>query len=449
MPHFVDCICGVVTREGKAIAILPSGYSTPDIEGIGRTSLLLRLLGITIPYGRLLGLDNAAIKSLPGNITIFLSKDPWCRLLATDVAYIGSSGGRLSIVPTKGEFISFVWDMARHIFRSTELDYRTGDHRKMPGREKLHEIFYHIPLSEFKDLFGKLDAIYSLDEIIILCRRIEARPLPTSRRVLTGDERVRQLREAMLVSLRHGSTFWRRDPQALAHRVDIILNKLDWSKMCTIVELTISHPSPIIPNYVFDEVAELIRRGKLPGRENGSASINVGSGIRYHNDALIRSLHDVEEIQMLATSGEHLVKDASFWKLLSQVHREFNLKVLLLNPDSPAAAERERKAYTDKSEEFLLDEIRENIETIKRMSTHFEKSGSRVHIQGKLYSEPPIFRMTFIGTRRLLVASYQEGKRTGFDTMFYDIQADQEGNLFHGFRAEYDRIEAIAKQILP
>ena len=436
-----------VTREGRAIAVLPSGYSTPDIEGVGRSSLVLRLLGITFPYGRLLGLDNSALKSLEGNITISRQPNSWCRVLAMDIAYIGSSAGRLSIIPTKGEMISFIWDLARNIFRSTELEYRTGDHRKNSGRDKLYEIFYRIPLLKFIDIFGKLDALYPLDEIIILRRRIESSPLPPTTRVLTGDERVQQLRAAMLVSLQHGSAFWKRDPQTLIYRVDSILSKIDWDKICTIVELTISHPSLIIPYYVFDELAELIQKGKLPKRQEGPASVNIGSSIRYHNDTLSRSIHDVNEIQILVTSGEYLFKDAFFWKILSQVHKEFNLKLLLLDPDSPAATEREESTYEDKIEGFLRKEIRENIETIKRMSVHFSESGSQVHMQCKLYSELPLFRMTFIGMQRLLIASYLDGKRTGFDTVFYDIHADQENDLFCGFKGMYEKLESTAEPI--
>jgi len=449
---FIDCICGVVIEGNEAIAILPSGYSTLDIEGVGRSSLILRLLGITIPYGRLIGLDDSTLNSLKAVDVVFNQPRSPYRLLASDIAYIGNSAGRLSIVPTKGEKISFIWDLARHIFRLTELDYKTGDHRKEPGRAKLVEIFKRIPFSEFNNIFGdKLDAMYPLNKVIILNRSLVATPQPPTARRLEGDERKKHLRDAMLVSLKHGSDFWKRDAEALKQRVEYILDRIDWNTMGPIVDLTISHPDKIIPYYVFDEVEELIQKGELPKRRYGQAKVKVGRGIRYHNDTLITSVPNVDEIQILATSGEKLFSDTFFWKKLCQVkNRKFYLKMSLLDPTSSAVEEREESAYTDKEkkgEGFLRKEIEENIATINRMSDYFEKRKSRVRIQCNLYNEQPLFRMTLIGGKRLLIAPYLKGKRTGYNTVFYDISADKESDLFYGFKKMYERIESTATPI--
>jgi hypothetical protein len=158
-------------------------------------------------------------------------------------------------------------------------------------------------------------------------------------------------------------------------------------------------------------------------------------------------LHEVDEINLLMTSGEKLFSDMAFWKMLSQVRRRLSIKILLLDPDSPAATRRERTAYRDKKTNFLGQEISENIGTIKRMAKHFRNSASPLKIQCKLYSERPSFRMTFIGKDRLLVASYVEDRRTGFDTLFFDVSGDQEGGLFDGFKREFERIESTAKRL--
>jgi hypothetical protein len=449
---FVDLICGVVTREARTIAILPSGYSTPDIEGAGRSSLMLRLVGIIVPYGRLLGLDVSDIRSLQGNITVFSKENPWCRLLTTDMAYMGSSDGRLSIVPTKGEYVSFVWDMARNVFRSTELDYSTGDHRKDPGREKLLELSYRIPLASLAHLFGKIDETYSVDEIIILRRSKTSHSqenLPPSLREITEkDEKTKQLKDAMLASSKHGSSFWKRDAQALAKRVDYILTRIDLDKI-KVSELNVPYPSLIPPSYVLDEVAEIVKKGKVGVTNKGMVNLEIGSGIRYHNDILFRSMYDTGEIRMLATSGEHIFRDAAFWKVLSQLRRTFKIEILLLDYESKDVHEREKLAYADKTKEFLQEEIKENIHTISRMSNDLSQGSSSINIICKLYQELPAFRMTFVGAQRSLVAAYQANQRTGPDTIFYDIHAVKEGDLFYGFEFEYNRISSRARQILP
>ena len=443
---FIDCICSAVTREGRTTILLPSGESTPDVEGVGRTAVLLRLLRLAIPYGRLFGLNLDEIRSL-SRIPIYVQSNPWCRLLAADIVYLGASGGRLSIVPTKGEAVSFAWDLARHIYRTTELEYKTGDHRKEPGRQKLLEIFHRIPFSPLKNTFGKLEALYLVDEIIILRRKIEAWPSPPVRRELVGQERFKLLRESLLVPLRHGAVFWRRDPRNFTNCVDAIMQALDKSKICPISEITLSYRDTVIPNHVFDTVAELIRRGEQLKAPKIWGGVNVGIGIGFHNDILIRSLYDVDEIRLLVTSGEKLFKDACFWKALSQVSGEMRLKILMLDPDSPSVYVREKRAYSEKKRGFLAEEIRENIETIKRMSDYFDRIGKPVHIQCSVYSESPSFRMTFIGRHRLLVTSYVEGKRTGDTTVFYDISSQQKGTLFDGFDREYRRIESTARSV--
>src|SRR5262249_17616981 len=202
----------------------------------------------------------------------------------------------------------------------------------------------------------------------------------------------------------------------------------------------------ITPYYVFDEVAGLIHYGKLPEVPSTLLNVGTGLGVRYHNDTLMRSLYDVNEIKMLVTSGEKLFKDTAFWKMLSQVRRGFKLKILLLDSDSPAVVAREESAYNDKERGFLKEEIRQNIETLKRMAAHFREIGGPIQIECKLYGQPPSFRMTFIGAQRLLVASYVRGERTGTDTIFYDLK--QEGDLFYGFKAAFEIIESSARQVL-
>jgi len=53
--------------------------------------------------------------------------------------------------------------------------------------------------------------------------------------------------------------------------------------------------------------------------------------------------------------------------------------------------------------------------------------------------------MTFIGKDRLLVTSYEAGKRTGSETIFCDINPQGMGELLEGFNREYVQIENSAR----
>jgi len=225
--------------------------------------------------------------------------------------------------------------------------------------------------------------------------------------------------------------------------VDNIIHTLDPNKIPSISEISYSHPNPVIPNYIFGEIAELIKGNQRPMESRIVERVNVGIGINSHNYIIARALYDTDEVRLLLTSGEKIFSDVNFWRALSRVRKEIKVKILMFNPDSPLIEEREKEAYADKPQGFLADEIRENIETIKRMSNYFVKMKKPVNIQCYLYNEPPSFRMTFIGKHRLLVTSYQE-RRTGSETVFYDIISQQMGELFEGFDREYRRTEVLA-----
>jgi hypothetical protein len=442
---FVDCICSAVTRADRTILMLPSGDSAHDVEGVGRTSVLLRLLGVRIPYGRLLGLLDGPSVELPDKIEIFGSdsRNPeWCKIVAADMAYIGAAGHRLCVIPTRGEPLSFIWDLARHIFRSARLTYRSGDHRAPAERSTLAEIFHRIQLAPLLPLFANLEATPFVDEIFIL-RREAPSPNPPTRREIGAEEKPKLLRSAFLVSAKHQSSFWRRDRHALERAIDFMVAHVDWQRV-PVREIVISHANEVIPKYVFDEAATLIRTGVLDEGDPLPAEMKAGVGVRYHNQELFKSLGAVNELRILATSGEHLFRDVAFWKELAALNASFQLKVLLLDPASPMVPEREARAYKDKPPGFLAHEIQENIDTILRMTRHFGQRG-RVRLQCAVYRDIPPFRMTIIGRQRALVASYEEDKPTGGATVFYNV--DEGSSLLWGFRKLYDTLEAEARLI--
>ena len=445
--YFVDCICTAVIKEGKTLIILPSGESQPDIEGIGRTSVLLRLLGLSIDTGRLIGLQLEDIRTLK-SIPIVIKSPPWCRLLTTDMAYLGSTGKKLSLVPTKGERMSFLWDLARYIYRTTTLEYKTGDHRKQQGRQKLFEIFNKIQFKPINGIFGNLEALHLIDEVILLRRKIEAEPTTPLRHDLKGEDRLKQLRKALMVSVQHGSEFWHRDKGKLELRVNNILNSLDPNRLPPVSEIYFSNPDAAIPDYVFDEVTERIKTKENPTPVPDFKEIKTISGIHLHNFLLSRSFYDVDEVRLLVTSGEKIFRDISLWDDLSEVRREIALKILMLKPNSTSVNERERSLF-GQAERFLEERNpREHRANQKNALLFYENPEACAHNLQSLYDELPSFRMTFIGSERLLVTSYEKGKRTGEETIFYEITPQHFKAIYDGFDQEYLKIERNSKIVI-
>lgn len=80
--------------------------------------------------------------------------------------------------------MSFIWDLARHVYRTTTLEYETGDHRRPPGRHKLLEIFNKIDFKAINGIYGQLNKICAISEVILLRRKIAGEPATPTRREL-------------------------------------------------------------------------------------------------------------------------------------------------------------------------------------------------------------------------------------------------------------------------
>jgi len=444
---FSDFLCSAISRGGRVALLVPSASSHPDIEGVGRTSIVLDLIGISVPYGRLIAVDESQIRR---HLKLDFSHHERSefRLLSSDMAYLGISGSRLALISIKGEWASFAWDLARHIFRSTEIAYKTGAHRKSPGRERLLKIFQSIPINQqYHNIFGRLDRINSVDEVFILERRIEAKPTDPVFEELDGIQARIALKEALMVGATHGSMFWQRDKNKYQEIIDSIVDSLTNQTLPKVAKISYSFPENIAPKKVFNEIAAYISTGNVSLAPNEPERVELCKGIRAHNDILLRSISDVNSIRMVITSGEKLFKDVAVWRALANAGQTLTLEVLMLNPDSPNRIAIENQSYTDKSRGFLATEIRENLRALKRMAKYFHNAKVPIRVRCRLYDYRPSFRMTFIGEHRLLVSPYVEGSRTGNTTLFYDISADGNGALIEGFKNEYLVIRSLANRV--
>ena len=442
---FVDCICTALTKEGKTILILPSGESSPDKEGIGRTSIVLKLLNLAIDTGKIMGLSSDEITHL-ANIQPNPKLKSSYSIQVADMAYIGVSGGKLSIIPSNGERMSFVWDLARYIYRATTIGYKTGEHRTVNGRQKLLAIFNKIDLEFIDHLYGPSENLTEVNEVIILKRTISASPVDPKWERLSRVEVMEHLRKAILVSTEHGSEFWRRNVNATTEQVNKILEATDFNDLPPVSQITYSNPDAAIPDFVFDDIVERIEGKDNPPTRNQMEEIRVILGVNLHNYELAKGLLDTNEARLVVTSGEKTFTSMGFWNALSKVNRPLTLKMLLLNPDSAFVTKRQEEAYQDKDPGFLKKEIEENIETIKRLSKILTEKNRNLHIECLLYDLDTSFRMTFINEDRLLVTSYKKDKRTGKTTIFYEINHNLTG-LYLGFEQEYFNLEQKATPV--
>jgi hypothetical protein len=444
---FIDCIASVVSKESKNIVILPSGDSFPEKEGIGRTSILMKLLGRSIDFGELIGLQLKDIKKLD-NIPIIRNEGDY-NLIAADMIYLGCNGKRLSLVPTLSEQMSFIWDLARHVFRKTTLGYTTGLHRRYPQRKKLYEIFCRIDLEEIKDVYGSFDKISPVDEIFLLKSIETGRPMKPSLRLLQNKESLNQVKKAILVSAEHGSDFWKRDKALVEKRVDSMFYCLDMKKFPAVYEIQYSNFGSYISEPVFDEVVERIKTKKSSQEIDSSQKINMMMGINEHNYLLSSSFQGKNNLKLLMTSGEKTFRDIGFWNSLSEVKQPMVLEILLLNPNSSYIESREEEAYLDKYRKgFLKKEISKNVETIKRIGNIIKNSNNKVEIVCRFYNDKSGFRMTFVGNDTLYVTSYKKENRTGKDTVFYELNRHDQDALFSGFETEYYNIRKNSEKIV-
>jgi len=444
--EFFDTICSLISHGMDKILIFPSGMSQ-EIEGVGRTSLLLQLLGYDLKYNHLFGLEEPKRK-----IKLDMKEKSRFSLLASDMLYIGLVNDSLCAVPTRGEIISFIWDIARNVYRSSVLDYKKDKHRR-EGRSRLKKIFQNIELKKefIRNIYGKIDDYYFPNKIYIL-KRERGRYLepPIIKKIKSREQIKEKLRISLLVSLSHGSNFWKRKEENINETVNKIVNNLDLSTI-EIYEIEVTFPDNRLPPYVFDDIREIIEKGNIEEEIRGKIEQEYELGTRYHNYRIYQNLADAYKLDLLVTSGQKFFNDISIWEKLSQGRGELKFKILFLDPKSKAAKNRETEAYQkyNRETDYLINEINDTIDEIKRMTDYLNENfpNTNLQVECRLYQEKPIFRMTFINNNELLLATYSEEKRTGSKTKFFIIKKEEQTELFNAFRNEYNRIFDNAKPV--
>ena len=126
--------------------------------------------------------------------------------------------------------------------------------------------------------------------------------------------------------------------------------------------------------------------------------------------------------------------------------RPFRLDILLLDPDSSYVDVLEKRAYPDKPEGFVAEEIRTNLEAIGQALAHLSDS-SLVSIRCWLYQKRPNFRVTMLGDERSIVAHYFPKSRTGSETVFFDLHGPQAKHYISEIRSVYEQVKDTAIEV--
>jgi hypothetical protein len=241
--------------------------------------------------------------------------DTGYRLVASDRAYVAAtpylgakSDCRLSIEPIPGEPIDFVWDIARHILRTTAIDYQTGSHRDNHlHRDLLFAIFQRISFDTLSPVFAEGSGPRQTDQILILRQDFFGQDYQGLPAPLVGDVAKAELQAAFLLGASHNSPYWRARAGEIRRRVPPLLERLNWERVPGIQEILIARRSRSYSQYVFPEMADRIRMVPEARIHNDLRQMHASLGVRYHNDVLSAAIRNGEaagRVNLLLISGK-------------------------------------------------------------------------------------------------------------------------------------------------
>ena len=77
----------------------------------------------------------------------------------------------------------------------------------------------------------------------------------------------------------------------------------------------------------------------------------------------------------------------------------------------------------------------------------FQNKNNKVVIKCKVYSKKILFRVTLIGTSTIIFSASINGMRKGANTVFYELNVNDNIDLFHGFKNLLQDIEKTSHPI--
>ncbi len=431
---FLFCICSALCCSGKVYLFIGSGKSEPNFEGIGRSTLINKLIGIKLPYTKLIPFSKETLKNIEVNgINLNYTAQSGWKLISSDFAYLGVSNGELIVAPVKYEKYCYVWDLARHLLRSTAPKYNPYDQVESPDiRELVTNLYYKIHIKDIDYFYtnSRENDYYKVDKIIFLRRIKSDKPEIFSFNEIKNKRNVlKNLKESILISCSDNqkTSFWKISKDKLILETNRLISKI---KHLPIAKEVVFAYKPIgktetgsTPVFIYDKVVSCINFDSL---NNAQHSNNIFFGIDEYNKRLYGALSEVSKIEILVRSGEKVFQDVGFWKYILNCNREITLDIKILNPESNTVITIQNSAYKDKTDkEFLKHEIEDNINVIKKIKEFFSSENPNVSIDYNTYNEEPDMRVTILisSDKRLIISPYVRNRRTGDNTLFVDIKA--------------------------
>lgn len=219
----VDTLCALLRVGDSMVAILHGRETTEGPEGVGRTSLLLKALGVSFDYDRIVISPQERLR-VP--FEIHKRSAPEIKLLTSDFAYITNLRETLSVLPVQGEPILGLWDICRHIYRIVQKDYQPGLRLTPQARTALCGLMNALKAGPILELYDQWKEYYPINVAVVL--RVQPQILaPVTIAVgRSREEKLAVLREAFNSVLYLTCPFWARDENAHRARVDSILSGL-------------------------------------------------------------------------------------------------------------------------------------------------------------------------------------------------------------------------------
>jgi len=436
----IPIICSLFTLGEKNILLLPSfdsvGEDAKDVEGIGRTEILLELLGVHLPYARIMGLEDTEVIQTVGEVIRYFEQRSFqCKMIVSDMGILTVKNYHLRLVPFRGEKIIFAWDIARHLFRLSHLEYQKGMHRRGEYRDLLCKIFANIPISSISPVYAELTQMggyHPIDRVVVIKRVIDRYQRPTVR-ILNEDEKLDLFKRSLCVARKHGSDFWQKlNFELFEKNVNAICSYTKKTILALpIYEITYYWPSLTIPLFIYQNIASLINNPQRTEIEHLRKEY-ILNGISEHNAVVLNHLCNASEVIFVARSHEKLLRDPAFWKNLMVTSKDKKVRVtfILLDPEVAEKNHKLRIAYQDKWEGFLAAEIRSNLSAIKRLALKI----SNLKLSIFLTRSDPVFRITLINNTILLLAGYKPVARTDENTSFLKFTAGENENILYAFK---------------
>ncbi len=203
----IDAISAVVRYKHLNVAFIDYRDKETPEDGVGKTGILVRLLGIHIDYAfyRKLLVGEECME----NENSHVHSD--YKLVTSDIGYFGMRGNQFTTSPIVGERLLFLSDLARHIYRRVSTDYYPQIFQTDAGKEGFMKILHNLDYNLIQGPFFGEGSTLPTDLVLLLKRHRPSSKEKIVDKLLSLDESRAALYQALINPLYHCSPHWNRD----------------------------------------------------------------------------------------------------------------------------------------------------------------------------------------------------------------------------------------------